>query len=448
MRPQQELVLFRNPPKADVFEDICEWYDLGWDILDEDDRTDKGMKRFEKKCNEVLGKLIHVAERYGLSGNLVHCYLTYVLINSENAFSLACERRRVSLTPGNALTRVAKQDLMIFMVLYAFPFAELIEDVAKKDALTDYRALTAGRVPYPKEVRSAVNALSKALGTAAVNGEADQFMKELVSFYRRVGVGKLGLYKAFRMSEKVVEGGNTIVSLEQMTHCSAFTFRQLVGYESQIAQLCDNTEQFLKGVSCNNVLLFGDSGTGKSSSIKACMNRYFPQGLRMIEVYKHQFQHLPDIIKSLKGRNYRFIIYMDDLSFEEFEVEYKYLKAVIEGGLEEKPDNVSIYATSNRRHLVKETYRDNQEMEDELHGGDTVQEKLSLSARFGVTIFYGSPDKREFERMVLELAREEKVDMPEAELLHRANQWELRHSGMKSGRMAAQFVADLKGKQS
>ncbi|MBO7514181.1 MAG: DUF815 domain-containing protein, partial [Lachnospiraceae bacterium] len=193
----------------------------------------------------------------------------------------------------------------------------------------------------------------------------------------------------------------------------------------------------------NNVLLFGDSGTGKSSSIKACMNRYFQSGLRMIEVYKHQFQHLPDIIKTLKGRNYRFVIYMDDLSFEEYEIEYKYLKAVIEGGLEEKPENVCIYATSNRRHLIKETVLDNEEKRaDDLHGGDGIQEKLSLAARFGVTIYYGSPNRADFENMVEVMADRAGITMPKEELFALARRWELRH-GMMSGRMAAQFIADL-----
>ncbi len=115
----------------------------------------------------------------------------------------------------------------------------------------------------------------------------------------------------------------------------------------------DNTRDFVEGRPANNVLLFGDSGTGKSSSIKAILNEYYDQGLRMIEIYKHQFRDLSSVIAQVKDRNYKFIIYMDDLSFEEFEIEYKYLKAVIEGGLEKKPDNVLIYATSNRRHLIR-----------------------------------------------------------------------------------------------
>ena len=130
------------------------------------------------------------------------------------------------------------------------------------------------------------------------------------------------------------------------------------GYEIQKEKLVDNTKAFVEGRKANNCLLFGDSGTGKSTSIKAILNEYYSQGLRMIEIYKHQFKDLSSVIAQIKNRNYRFIIYMDDLSFEEFEIEYKYLKAIIEGGLSKKPDNVLIYATSNRRHLVKETFKD------------------------------------------------------------------------------------------
>ena len=166
----------------------------------------------------------------------------------------------------------------------------------------------------------------------------------------------------------------------------------------------------------------------------------------MIEVYKHQFQDLNDVIAQIKNRNYKFIIYMDDLSFEEFEIEYKYLKAVIEGGLEKKPDNVLIYATSNRRHLIRETFKDKEDRDEELHTNDTVQEKLSLVARFGVTIYFGRPQKREFQEIVCQLAKRNNLNIMEEELLAEANKWELSHGGM-SGRTAQQFIDYLAGKE-
>ena len=161
-------------------------------------------------------------------------------------------------------------------------------------------------------------------------------------------------------------------------------------------------------------------------------------------MYKHQFQDLNDVIAQIKNRNYKFIIYMDDLSFEEFEIEYKYLKAVIEGGLEKKPENVLIYATSNRRHLIRETFKDKQDRDEELHVNDTVQEKLSLVSRFGVSIYFGSPDKKQFQKIVSTLAYRYGVRMSEDELLLKANQWELSHGGL-SGRTAQQFIDYLLG---
>ena len=237
-----------------------------------------------------------------------------------------------------------------------------------------------------------------------------------------------------------------MVKIAPITIIAQVHLDDLIGYESAKKKLTDNTEAFVNGKQANNCLLFGDAGTGKSTSVKAVINQYYSQGLRMIEIYKHQFQDLNSVIAQVKNRNYKFIIYMDDLSFEEFETEYKYLKAVIEGGLEKKPDNVLIYATSNRRHLVREKFSDKADRDDELHTSDTVQEKLSLVARFGVTIYFGKPDKKEFQDIVKNLAKRHQIQMGEEELLAEANKWELSHGGL-SGRTAQQFINYLLGKQ-
>ena len=189
------------------------------------------------------------------------------------------------------------------------------------------------------------------------------------------------------------------------------------------------------------MLLYGDAGTGKSTSIKAILNQYYDRGLRMIEVYKHEFAYLQRIIAQVKNRNYKFIIYMDDLSFEDFEIEYKYLKAVIEGGLEVKPDNVLIYATSNRRHLIRESWNDRPDhVSDDMHQNDTVQEKLSLSARFGLSIGYFRPSRQEYYDMVKKLARRHpEIKLTDDELQAGAVQWEMGHAGV-SGRTAQQYI--------
>ena len=201
-------------------------------------------------------------------------------------------------------------------------------------------------------------------------------------------------HKAFRVEHH--ENGAGIVPITNIAHVH---LDDLVGYELAKKKLVENTEAFVEGRAANNCLLFGDAGTGKSSSIKAIINQYYDKGLRMIEIYKHQFGDLQSVIAQIKNRNYKFIIYMDDLSFEEFEIEYKYLKAVIEGGLEKKPQNVLIYATSNRRHLIRENFSDKEEVREDMHTSDTVQEKLSLVYRFGVSIYfcllYTSPSPRD-----------------------------------------------------
>ena len=308
-------------------------------------------------------------------------------------------------------------------------FLNLIQDYHHSDGH--------GKV-FNKRIRDRICDLSRALTQVA---SVEEFKETVTLFYKEFGVGKLGLHKAFRVEHS--ENGAEIVPIRKIAHVH---LDDLVGYEIAKKKLIDNTEAFVKGKKANNCLLFGDAGTGKSSSIKAILNQYYDQGLRMIEVYKHQFQDLNDIIAQIKDRNYKFIIYMDDLSFEEFEIEYKYLKAVIEGGLEKKPENILIYATSNRRHLIRETFKDKAERDEDIHRNDTVQEKLSLVARFGVTIYYGKPEKKEFQQIVRVLAERNNISMPEDKLLLEANKWELSHGGL-SGRTAQQFIDYLLGKE-
>ena len=183
----------------------------------------------------------------------------------------------------------------------------------------------------------------------------------MTSFYRDIGVGAFGLNKAFRFRD--LPSGN--VEFMPINNMDTVVLDDLVGYELQKEKLIANTKAFVKGQRANNVLLFGDSGTGKSTSIKAIVNEFYSEGLRMIEIYKYQFRFLSQVIAQIKNRNYKFIIYMDDLSFEEDESDYKFLKALIEGGVETRPDNILIYATSNRRHLIKETWRDRSDVEQD-----------------------------------------------------------------------------------
>jgi hypothetical protein len=293
---------------------------------------------------------------------------------------------------------------------------------------------------YNKNVSEKIIALSSRLESAK---DENEFFDYVTEFYKDYGVGMFGLNKAFRIKDKS-DGDIEFLAINNM---DKVMLGDLIGYEIQKQKLIDNTKAFVEGRKANNVLLFGDSGTGKSTSIKAIVNEFYPMGLRMIEIYKHQFKDLSNVIAKIKNRNYKFIIYMDDLSFEEFEIEYKFLKAVIEGGVETKPDNILIYATSNRRHLIKETWNDRNDVEVDngMHRSDTMEEKLSLVNRFGVTINYSKPSQKEYFNIVIELARRQGINMTEEELKAEANKWELSHGGI-SGRTAQQFVNYLDGK--
>lgn len=434
------MILYRYLEQERILNDITyivEECPHGHDIDDKCWNEDSRLKDFKSLCYASFHELVELSASHGFEGNLWHNYLTYLMVNDENAYSTACEiRGAVSGT----INELAKHDFAIFKELFAYDFGRLSReiDIPELSLLEDYkRSDHSGRV-FNRRIRDRICALSIRLEQTET---VEEFQAEVTEFYREFGVGKLGLHKAFRIEH---EGeGAKIVPITNIAHVH---LSDLVGYELAKQKLVDNTLAFVQGKQANNCLLFGDAGTGKSSSIKAIINQYYDQGLRMIEIYKHQFQDLNSVISQIKNRNYKFIIYMDDLSFEEFEIEYKYLKAVIEGGLEKKPDNVLIYTTSNRRHLVREKFSDKQERDDELHTNDTVQEKLSLVARFGVTIYFGAPDRKEYHNIVKGLAETNHIRLREEELLLEADRWELNHGG-RSGRTAQQFINYLLGKE-
>lgn len=410
--------------------------------ISEDSAISASRDTYVREMYDQVYRLLDIATRYGFDDNLWQCYIAYLLAVNENPFSVICEKVGVDHEKVDAasVNRIVKQDMQCFYRLFHYDFAEMeaLLEVECFSILTDYHSMAKDENTYNKSVSEKVKELAQELSSAL---DGDGFFQVLTDFYKKYGVGKFGLNKAFRVKHE--ESGDMV--LAPITHTSEVTLSHLVGYEIQKQKLIDNTEAFVEGRKANNCLLFGDSGTGKSTCIKAILNQYYDRGLRLIEIYKHQLQDLSSIIEQVKNRNYRFIIYMDDLSFEEFEIEYKYLKAVIEGGMEVRPDNVLIYATSNRRHLIRETWSDRSDMSrDELHHSDTMQEKLSLAARFGVTINFSSPSKKEFEEIVLGLAAEHPdISLTNDELLMKANAWSVRNGGY-SGRVAEQFITYLK----
>jgi len=429
---KHELIVYRNLERESILRDmtwLMEHY--GDEYYNEEDKA--------ALLYDCMHRLLELSANHGFYGNLWHCYLANLFANDENSYSMACE---VTGSVPGTINEAVLHDFRSLKRIYDYDFTDMADrlHIQSFSMFFDYEGTGGKRSSrvYNTRIRDRICQLAVKLSET----ETAQEMKEAVTeFYREYGVGKFGLHKAFR-----IEHGKKGAKIRPILNIAHVKLDDLVGYEIPKRKLIENTEAFVEGRKANNCLLFGYAGTGKSSSIKAIANAYYDRGLRIIEIYKHQFQDLNDVIAQVKNRNYKFIIYMDDLSFEDFETEYKYLKAVIEGGLEKKPDNVLIYATSNRRHLVRERFSDKEDRNDDLHTNDTVQEKLSLVARFGVTIFFDSPDKKQFENIVKVLAEREGITMPQEELLAEANQWELNHGGL-SGRCAQQFIDYLSGKK-
>ena len=427
-----KLVMFRNFGEDSILNNIS-------GIIREVDAGSADKDGLIRRSYGEIRRLLELGTSYGFDRNLWQDYLTFLLITNENPFTLTCEKIGAS---DGSVNGFAKSDFGIFLRLMHYDFGPMEEYLGIDcfSVVTNYRSIAKKEQMYNRNVSEKVRDLSDRLAALDVD-DCEGAFRILTDFYKQYGVGMFGLNRAFRIRHE--EGRD--LEFIPINNTDSVMLDDLVGYEIQKKRLRDNTEAFVEGRRANNCLLFGDAGTGKSTSIKALINEYYDQGLRMIEIYKHEFKDLSAVISGIKNRNYRFIIYMDDLSFEDFEIEYKYLKAVIEGGLETRPDNVLIYATSNRRHLIKETWNDSHDMDLEKHHSDTVEEKLSLVARFGVTINFSTPAQKEYFHIVRELAaRYPEITLTEEELLDQANKWEMTHGGM-SGRTAQQFIDYLSG---
>lgn len=430
-REVSKLLLYSNLGENSILGNLC-------DIFESWENGSEEKPIIIRRIYTQMKRILDISTAYGFDTNLWHNYLTFILITNENSFTLTCER--VGATEGGTVNYFAKNDFKIFKNLFDFDFSPIEKDLGIDcfTTISNYRAIAKKERLYNKNVSQKVQELSLKIEKAKDENEIFDIITE---HYKNFGIGMFGLNRAFRI--KNIDGK---LEFCPINNADTIKLSDLVGYEVQKKELIANTKAFTDGKSANNALLYGDSGTGKSSSIKAVLNEYYDRGLRMIEIYKHQFRDLSAVIAKIKDRNYRFIIYIDDLSFEENEVEYKFLKAVIEGGVETRPDNILIYATSNRRHLIKETWNDRNDMEfnGEVHRSDTIEEKLSLSSRFGVMINYSSPNRKEYLNIVKILAERNGIKMDEDKLYLEANKWEMRHGGI-SGRTAQQFINYLAG---
>jgi len=426
----------------------------------------KSSAKKRRNLNKVISELVKFSENKGLSGDLWHNYIKGLLLSDLNTFSLNAEKEK--LNPESSLYKLAADDLIIIADLLKITFADLLNlfDFKQYNYLYPYQPQTENDNEISKfnslfksilkKKKHEKNTLKDQNNDIAENKDneinkndelidcndnqytydlneninKDNLISNLAEFYFKNGASVLNKSSAFYWKDS---------SLKIINNPDNITFSKIIGYQKQKDKLIANTESFLDNKKAHNVLLYGDSGTGKSSSVKALLNKYQAKGLRLIEINDEQIRELPNILDYLNQRGLYFIIFMDDLSFEEFETEYKYLKAVMEGGIELKPDNVLFYATSNRRHIVREKWQDR---EAEVHKNDILNEKLSLSERFGLTLMYNTPAQEVYLNIVRELAVQENIKIKKEELEEQALQWSQWNNG-RSGRSARQFINEI-----
>ena len=358
-------------------------------------------------------ELVETAERVGLSGNLFRSYIIYKLSHEPNLISKTIERTDGKI--GESLREVFKHDLEILFN-------------AAKNVTTDLNFLKNYKPTIENKSESFAELLSKLENLREVDEIADVFIEH----YRKYGYGDIADYRAFRFDEETK-------NLVGIKYFESIKLDDLIGYAHQKELLTKNTNAFIDRKPANNVLLVGARGTGKSSSVKALVNENYKRGLRLVQLTKPQLKYLPAVMETLRNfASKRFIIFLDDLSFEESEAEYKFLKSSIEGGVESLPQNVLIYATSNRRHLIRE-----KDFEDR-YNDDSVNETISLSDRFGLIVQYYPPSQSEYLEIIRHMLKKNNIELDAETLRIEGLRWEMSHSG-RNGRTAQQFVKNFLG---
>ena len=358
---------------------------------------------------EAWGDLFSALCAHGASENFAG-YLTELPFYEENAFSLAAAGGAEKFPP--AVKAAAKRDLQIILELSSLTPDELIRCCS-----------------FPDEVSCAdLPKWKNGLPVEILRGDPEDCFCRMRDYYRKNGCGMYARYRAF------IWRGATIIPVE---HPDQTTFADLKGYETQRNMAIENTQAFLSGLPANNCLLYGDRGTGKSSTVKALLNEFYGQGLRVIEMPKEHLMDFPALADRIAALPMKFIVFIDDISFSREDDTYASLKAVLEGGLAARPENTLIYATSNRRHLLRETFSDR--AGDEIHLGDTIQESLSLADRFGLSINFMLPDKAQFLEIVRQLAVQRGLENDLGELEAGAERWATQRGG-RSPRCARQYI--------
>ena len=356
----------------------------------------------EKDNVTVLRNVIEFSETEGVTSSAIREYAASLMANDDNILSrIAKSGGKI----GDDLYRIALMDAeKIYKKLFS---------VQTKYVPSDND--TGFSEDYIVSIRDITNAES-----------AEELLNALITHYRHLGCGLLAKYNAFKYDG----------TLSGVAKTDPITFDDLIGIEYQKKTLIDNTLAFLQGNAANNVLLFGDRGSGKSSSVKALLNMFAHDGLRIVEVPKHCIKDIPKLSKTLSQSPNKYIIFLDDLTFESHETEYRALKIAMEGQLQASPENVLIYATSNRRHLIRETWADREG--GEVHKNDKLQETLSLSERFGISLVFSLPNQKEYLGIVAEMLKKRGLEM-NAGIEKEAVIWAMNYGG-RSARCAKQFV--------
>lgn len=355
-------------------------------------------------------------------------YLITQLLFSENPFTRLAQQREFEDLPP-AIVAAVHHDLQVLQSLYECSSASLSEWVQ------GVAHTPISPVVWYKE-QELVGVETK---FATYLQELDNWgdaVEELAAYYRQCGSGLFAEYRALRWQAGQFIG---------IRYSDPIKLSALVGYESQRDALLKNTEFLLSGEMALHVLLYGSRGSGKSSLVKSLLNEYSNRSLRLLEVAKSDLKDLPKIVEHLRDVSQKFIIFVDDLSFEEDDDAFKALKVVLEGNLTARPQNVVVYATSNRRHLIREFFVDRPAPKDneEIHAWDTMQEKLSFSDRFGLTLTFEPANQKTYLKIVQHLAAQAEINITQEDLEFQALQWATRHNG-RSGRTARQFVDFLK----
>ena len=410
---------------------------------------------------QASASVYDVADSYGnfacrllSSGKSFRRYLAEALLYDENIFTRQAEHSGRQPVDDRIL-KAAARDLDILSEGAAASsslFKQAIHDAYHQSGsrvtefitlLPVWETVSRPESDSPAQEADCTGILRSLLGTSGGWGGC---LDNLMLFHRQNGCGIFARYLAFRWENTA---GTSI--LKGIKHPDPIRLSDLICYEEQRAQVVSNTRAFLKGYPANNLLLYGDRGTGKSSTVKALLNEFASSGLRMIEVPKKHLTAFPEVYKILRDRTQKFIIFIDDLAFEDNEENYTALKAALEGTIESKPDNVVLYATSNRRHIIREKFSDRAGLlsgspEDEIRAGDNIQEKLSLSDRFGMTLVFASPGKDEFLKIVEGIASARGLAVSRDTLHKEALRWELWYNG-RSPRSARQFVDWLESEE-